>query len=480
MKGHLLLSLIFVCFPLFAKENKVYGSTTKEVASAIAAFQVNNELLYDLLPSYERSNESVINAGKEFAYPYCIHKAQKALKAFHFSQPEQINIPRRYLKESNIIDKYHLASKKKDGCHQGKLNFLNSQAFKGFYTNLRNDLPKITMDLYHNALLEKIQFTPEARFIQHKARVSTEFYACHAKQRKLHHESLTLSSNVYSLNVPEGYELVKEYDDNGILGTGFQAYILKDKNNPKDLKVVIAGTNGILDWMDNVKFGSRQFKSFKEDLLSGLDKHLADGGNVHISGHSLGGGLAQYFSYQLRENFSENFPNKSLENSGTGEIHTVTWNAFGAQKMAERIFGKPLNPEYKETSFDYATVHYTTNSDPVAELGGDHTFGHRRELLVDNVTISKVGNKLEKLNISEDDNLVSSTLKVAANGIRSIENGIRGVQRSISSHYLSTIEEAIKEDESLLGASAPIWVDQTSIQAPLKIGRGQLPNFIEI
>ena len=117
---------------------------------------------------------------------------------------------------------------------------------------------------------------------------------------------------------------------------------IKDLNKAPVLAV--RGTNnflGILDDGDPRGVGTTQFNANKEDVVNWL-KDVGNTVNPHITGHSLGGALAQRFA-----------------NSYSGQLgEVVTFNSPGIPKK-----------ETKSKNFEKAT-HYITSGDIVSMSGG--------------------------------------------------------------------------------------------------------------
>ncbi|HPI41105.1 MAG TPA: hypothetical protein PLJ21_09890, partial [Pseudobdellovibrionaceae bacterium] len=99
----------------------------------------------------------------------------------------------------------------------------------------------------------------------------------------------------------------------------------------------VAGSQSITDWISNSALGETQIQAFlavadkiMERLL--IEKaHSSDkSSEIIVTGHSLGGGLAQAMSYY--------FENKRFElNLPSYENYLFTWNAFGAKNIVLQV-----------------------------------------------------------------------------------------------------------------------------------------------
>jgi hypothetical protein len=128
--------------------------------------------------------------------------------------------------------------------------------------------------------------------------------------------------------------------------------------NRTDLLIAIAGTEGIRDSIADFSFGRSQsihLLKLIDDLL--VTQNLPRNPEIMITGHSLGGGLAQAVAWYLEENL----PARKIKPN----IWLFTFNAFGAQELIRKQ-DKSFTPE--KSNLTYA-ANYFVRGDPVSKLG---------------------------------------------------------------------------------------------------------------
>ncbi len=125
-----------------------------------------------------------------------------------------------------------------------------------------------------------------------------------------------------------------------------------------DLIIAIAGTEGARDSIADFSFGRSQCKhllTLIDDLL--VSQKMPRNPEILITGHSLGGGLAQAVAWYLEENL----PARKIKPS----LWLFTFNAFGAQELIRKQ-AKSFTPE--KSNLTYA-ANYFVRGDPVSKLG---------------------------------------------------------------------------------------------------------------
>jgi len=97
----------------------------------------------------------------------------------------------------------------------------------------------------------------------------------------------------------ENLKLGETFDN---IATGFQALTLVNEKDKK-VKLVFRGTNEGVDWKSNMgeEVGRSQFEPEKEKIQQLLEEYKKKGYSVELSGHSLGGALAQITASELPE-----------------------------------------------------------------------------------------------------------------------------------------------------------------------------------
>jgi hypothetical protein len=114
-----------------------------------------------------------------------------------------------------------------------------------------------------------------------------------------------LAEDVYKKNAKDrgvnGWKIVKNPQDNFDSGLQIQNY--QNATHPNHTVIAIAGTNGLNDWDDNVSFVtgglSEQFQQALTYAAKTIDAAAKNSDGVSqnktfsVTGHSLGGGIAQ-------------------------------------------------------------------------------------------------------------------------------------------------------------------------------------------
>lgn len=212
---------------------------------------------------------------------------------------------------------------------------------------------------------------------------------CQAQEEAIHNTALEASTKVYEDNQkPQGWNLIESIDEPR---TGFYAEILEEAgvDNGK-IMLVVRGTNETKDWTDaNVNYGFNQFVSNEEGIkdhayvMGKLRPYISTGREIIFTGHSLGGGLAQAYSYYTNRMIDENNLDVSLKKN----LRTITFGAFGGGPLIQQINDNSPPPLIRQENafndengyFSLNQTHYRYNGDPVADLGY-FPFGQRRTL----------------------------------------------------------------------------------------------------
>ena len=149
--------------------------------------------------------------------------------------------------------------------------------------------------------------------------------------------------------------------------TGLRVAAFKPKVSPQkqpqtspraNFIIAIAGTEGARDSIADFSFGRSQ----SQQLLALLDQlftahALPPNPEIIITGHSLGGGLAQAVAWYLEKNL----PARKIN----PKIWLFTFNAFGAQELIRKQ-EKSFSVEQSHLTF---AANYFVRGDPVSKLG---------------------------------------------------------------------------------------------------------------
>ena len=141
--------------------------------------------------------------------------------------------------------------------------------------------------------------------------------------------------------------------------TGLRVAAFKPVNaGATNLFIAIAGTEGFRDGIADLSFGRSQ----SQHLLEVIDDLFASNAipknpEIILTGHSLGGGLAQTVAWYLKEKL----PLRNI----TPKIWLFTWNSFGAQELIRK-----QEPTFtaSQVQLTYA-ANYFVSGEPVSKIG---------------------------------------------------------------------------------------------------------------
>ncbi len=166
-------------------------------------------------------------------------------------------------------------------------------------------------------------------------------------------------------NIPQGYRLQRAVSDPM---SGFKAALFApvSESRSKPLIFALAGTSEPRDAVSDLHFGHDQFsysKALWKMVVSNrsVDEHgrPLNQRDLLITGHSLGGGLAQACAFAVSETRA------GLHHTG-GKVELITWNGFGAEPLI-----KIIRPRYDPAGtprIDYV-ANYFVAAEPVSEIG---------------------------------------------------------------------------------------------------------------
>jgi hypothetical protein len=162
-----------------------------------------------------------------------------------------------------------------------------------------------------------------------------------------------------SLEPPEGYTAEWIWDDPT---TGFKAvlYTIVDELGVKHGIVAFAGTEDGQDMLSDLNLGWDQWDANRNSFFSELENNELS--SITFAGHSLGGALAQYATYEYVATYTEQ----------SGILpQLVTFNGLGG------IAGLEANvPDFdKDDQISINSAHFVVDGDLVSQLGDGHLGG---------------------------------------------------------------------------------------------------------
>lgn len=185
-------------------------------------------------------------------------------------------------------------------------------------------------------------------------------------------EKLAAGLRNFVREFPAGYELAKIKSRDQIVPnpyinaeSGLKFMIMSPKAGHSGPWILaIAGTQTVADWLMDLDLGRLQlkrmallFELFTTCNQTGSDNLAIPAHDFIITGHSLGGGLAQAFAYQMQVA-------RRQANLMPLRMELVTFNGFGAQPLV-RKFGA-----YDESIVQSLNaVNYFVNGDVVSRIG---------------------------------------------------------------------------------------------------------------
>jgi hypothetical protein len=277
---------------------------------------------------------------------------------------------------------------------------------------------------------------------------------CQEVTEKKHLILLDASQGAYHNKAPEGYKVIKTFDDPQ---SGFKAFIFEKKNlkpGEKPTQIIsFTGTEDKIDRQADATFGVKQYNRNHNEVLSYVNKFIQEGGKVQFTGHSLGGGLAQAFAHKAIANFKKN--NSTIDPISMKRIEVVTWNAFGAKPLIE--MRQDFDEDLIGTRFDDQMVHYRVAGDSVSRLG-EFPMGQIRTMSTKGIKNSDLGDRNHGLiNFNVFGWRESSNLNVVN------AHNFPGIRASIEKHGLQTSMPG-KDPEAMIpaGAAAKVianWYD---------------------
>ncbi|QPN62959.1 DUF2974 domain-containing protein [Synechococcus sp. CBW1004] len=130
-------------------------------------------------------------------------------------------------------------------------------------------------------------------------------------------------------------------------------------------------TTKLNDLSADANLGWPQYASAQRDIQRILELLIEEGGRVEITGHSLGGALAQFSAYD----FIKSADSEEKRSQILSQLSLTTWNALGA------VWGLQRNGGYDPTIMEgFQARHYFREDDLVARFGKGHVGGEMLRL----------------------------------------------------------------------------------------------------
>ncbi|NOT48508.1 MAG: DUF2974 domain-containing protein [Acidobacteria bacterium] len=145
--------------------------------------------------------------------------------------------------------------------------------------------------------------------------------------------------------------------------SGFRAIALKP-TDPSDKRTIVAfaGTQNGIDWRNNIQQGlGLPSKQYRQAVDFANKWKAIDGGNVRLTGHSLGGGLASYASMKT------NLPATAV-NAAPLALNRFSLNPFENRRDANRITQYYV-PGEALTAYDDAAIGNVRPGNSIAVRG---------------------------------------------------------------------------------------------------------------
>jgi ankyrin repeat protein len=328
--------------------------------------------------------EKISFAVKE-PYPVCIQEVRE----------KEPNLPISFF--NSIKEK----AKEKDlesPCNDFISNEVKRNNLSGLTSFFQNDFSKIEQELFAKDLIK------DGNYLERLKLLNNILLQCQERTEKFHKLAALAADNIYNETdsedfVPEGYVLSDKKTDFFVFpDSDVKGYILHPKN-PNDLDhppiIAFAGTRSLKSVVSDLTYGSSQVNNIKVKFIQWINGLKKEGQKeLIITGHSLGGGLAQTLSAMIPE------PNEI-------KTHVVTFNGFGGKdaiKAYNTIYGgADKDKDYDKFQPTRDAVGYRIAGDVVSLLGS--RFGEARVIPTTYSSLSLVhnhlmGNFLEKNNPS--------------------------------------------------------------------------------
>lgn len=246
-----------------------------------------------------------------------------------------------------------------------------SQGLNGLKSFYLDTFPKIEQESFAQEFIKKGNYKQRLKVL------NDTLINCQKRTEELHKIAAEAAGDIYEETdeadkIPEGYELVdKKNDFFAFPDSDVKAYVLRPKKpNGKNLPAIIsfAGTRSLKSAAADVNYGASQVNNVKVKFFQWINSLKEDQTKeLIITGHSLGGGLAQMLSAMIPHPYEI-------------KTHVVTFNGFGGKdgmKSYNTIYGgKDKDRDYDKFQPTRDAIGYRMEGDVVSLLG--ERFGETR------------------------------------------------------------------------------------------------------
>jgi Ca2+-binding RTX toxin-like protein len=251
---------------------------------------------------------------------------------------------------------------------------LSNPYLRGIYNSSGSLINGTTNDDGGTGLNSQLQFTPDSsEYYYISASASggdTGTYQLTVSQdTPTEQQPITLTQSIqaaiaaYGIEPLPGYTQIIMWEDTS---TGFQAR-LYEADNSDGYILAFRGTDITQnDIQTDTELGWPQWANNREEILQYIKTNIIDtNGKLHVTGHSLGGALAQFFTYELVNNY-ELKPEEA-------QVSLYTWNALGGVGGLSDKLEDDYQPDLLGNTWDIR--HYAASGDIVSLFGDGHVGG---------------------------------------------------------------------------------------------------------
>jgi len=172
--------------------------------------------------------------------------------------------------------------------------------------------------------------------------------------------------------IPAGYSLYYAFSDPRY-GLKYAFFSPTTETTDTPWILAVAGTQTMKDWIADTDLGRKQLERlsrlFTKCLFRDSTGRMLFDRKLLVTGHSLGGGLAQALAYEIQRRLLPFMP------EGTeSPLTLVTWNAFGGRELVEKV--GTYNAELARTM---DMTNYFVQRDVVSKIGTH--IGWTREMI---------------------------------------------------------------------------------------------------